>query len=617
MRTSLGIALLVVGLIAAACGSAQQSSAPTLPISSQQPSDSQQPSTSQQPMDTNAPGATDNPPATSQPGQPIVFPDLNVPPELPQPEFTTADEVVEAMFQPGLEGQAIVSMLDQLGIGIYSDDGELILAGTDQSATDFYVIESEVRGLIDMLHSAGEEPWIDFTDFHEALVALGVPLSAEELAEIYNDAYAATPDEPITMFVQANAFISTDAQLSPLGVWLMLLDGFVPPNSPGEAAGLAGGTFVAQGRSGRGIVIPGIEGTLTQSQVRLLYRSVRDMMAVQAMVRSSQIVVELSKTPVHEGHGGLGETSNFKASLRPCGGAPPPGRGPQCSVPAGGNMAGMSLTWTFDSSVTEHGSTSIASGSTTSTDGNGSSTVAYTAFEERPEASRNGFFVTVAGTVRVSVAKSDIIQRIYNLPAQAAQLVGGGARAEYTATQLIEWHEPNVLRMEIINPYDVTITEALADADTHQWGTDSFSGDLILDETGNFYRGVMVGRSNGNWTGKGFGAPRCSNNWNATQLLEVTAKIDLSFSKLAFTFKPIDDPTGMPGGRCRPTIWKSPGGKYFAPYIDTRILADDALVFDLLDKPGGSYEVDVPPGPPNWRVKDTLWHVRMEYLGPP
>jgi hypothetical protein len=37
----------------------------------------------------------------------------------------------------------------------------------------------------------------------------------------------------------------------------------------------------------------------------------------------------------------------------------------------------------------------------------------------------------------------------------------------------------------------------------------------------------------------------------------------------------------------------------------------------MFDKPGGAADYPVPPGPPNMTIKNTLWHVRMEYLDPP
>ena len=176
------------------------------------------------------PATTDRPLATDQPQPsfgPLPDPYALLEP-LPEPELETVDDIVEAMFQPGMAAVSVVSMLDQLDIGTYHDDGSPIRVGAETSDADVYLFESEVRGLIHMVEQQDQTPWLDFTDFHAALAELGLQSSAAELAQAYNDAYAAQPDAPITRFVQAQAFIDPQAQLAPLGVWLMFLEGWCP-----------------------------------------------------------------------------------------------------------------------------------------------------------------------------------------------------------------------------------------------------------------------------------------------------------------------------------------------------------------------------------------------------
>lgn len=171
----MGVAVLLVGLLSTACGSAQPTQAPASgqgPTTTARPDGSQAATGTTVPADTLSPAATDQPTTTIQPsasGEPgaLVIPDLNRPPDLPAPELTSVDEVVQAMAEPGMEDQAVMSMLDLLGIGVYGDDGTVILAGSDQSDADFYLFEPQARGLINLLESQNQEPWINFTDFQE------------------------------------------------------------------------------------------------------------------------------------------------------------------------------------------------------------------------------------------------------------------------------------------------------------------------------------------------------------------------------------------------------------------------------------------------------------------
>ena len=83
--------------------------------------------------------------------------------------------------------------------------------------------------------------------FHDGLLDFGLEASTEELLEAYIDAYAAAPDTAIARFVQgAQVFLDVEAPIPPLGVWLLFVDGMLPPNGSRAAmASIAGGGVAA------------------------------------------------------------------------------------------------------------------------------------------------------------------------------------------------------------------------------------------------------------------------------------------------------------------------------------------------------------------------------------
>ncbi|HUR16150.1 MAG TPA: hypothetical protein VMZ33_02585, partial [Candidatus Limnocylindrales bacterium] len=124
-------AAVLAAALAAACGStapttqptaASNSQASTRPMASAQSEPTAQAEPSGQPEPTQGAVSSDGP--TTQPPVEFseVFPeltatDLNPAREpLPDPVFETADEIVEAMFTPGLEAPSVISMLEELGI---------------------------------------------------------------------------------------------------------------------------------------------------------------------------------------------------------------------------------------------------------------------------------------------------------------------------------------------------------------------------------------------------------------------------------------------------------------------------------------------------------------------
>jgi hypothetical protein len=100
------------------------------------------------------------------------------PAPLPQPELTEPFAIGEALLDPVRVDQAVVSLVARMGIALN---------------------DNMIRGLIEMSRddlataSDGTPPW-SFRDLHAAIHPLLPELAVEQLAELYNSAYAAAPE---------------------------------------------------------------------------------------------------------------------------------------------------------------------------------------------------------------------------------------------------------------------------------------------------------------------------------------------------------------------------------------------------------------------------------------
>lgn len=620
MRTGLGVAVLTIALIASGCGSGQPSAAPTAttPGATTQPTTQStgQP-TSGEPTPTQPtaePGQTSQPTAepgpTGTPG-PTSEPEAEAVP-LQAPELESPEEIAQALFQPELAEQAVVSMLDELGIGIYQLDGTPIRAGTESSDSDFFIAEPEVRGLIDMLEQQDDfETWITFRDFHAALAGLGLQASAEDLAQAYADSYAANPEAPITQFVNALAVIDGDAQINRFTAWLLILDGFVPPHANAVAIAAVGGWFGATPRpGGRGW---GVASNQVQALAGVPLTADPQIIAhLMAVVAQSTLKVTALPSKAHEGHGGDGSPVTITAQLTVNAWAFTSPFSGLSVVPLNtGSAAGLPVTWTTDAALNAHGSASSLSGTT---DPLARAQLTFTPKKEK--ANGQGYIVTETSIVQAAIPASQVITQAYGYPALGA-LVAGEVRG--IGNLLIEWHEPEAMHIELINEYDVTIKTFVGDI--HGTGVDMFTGTLVLQEDGT-WRGNVVGKANGSQTGQAFGRA-CSSSWSTTQLMEVVGQAapNATGGDFVFLFYPIAAPRGSMGsGRCPPTRRKTSYGATYAPYNDYAISqaeASQGLVIILPNKPGatGNYPVADPPGP-DITIKNTSWQVLIQYLEP-
>jgi hypothetical protein len=614
MRTRLGAAVFAFVLIAAACGASQATPAPTATAPGQTAGPTSQPTTGEpSPTEstTLAPGQTAGP--TTGPG-PTSQPADKVP--LQEPELESPEDIAQAMFNPDLAEQSVVSMLDELGIGIYQPDGTPIRAGTEASDADLYLYEPEVRGLIDMLNESDQfETWITFRDFHAALAGLGLQASAEELAAAYADAYGANPEAPMAQFVTATTYPDAESTMTRFSAWLLLLDGFVPPHaSAGRAPIAAVGGFVAASPGPGG----GSWGTASNNVVALpgLPLSADPLVIAHLMTVVAQTSVSVSASPgtVHEGHGGNGSPADVTATVRAAASVFVSPFSGQALIPINaGSASGIPVTWTTDAVANRHGSVDINQTAGATTDALGQAKLTYTPKKE--DADGFGIEVTDVSLVQAVVSGQDLITRLYGRPDLGAlvpgQVIGVGLLT-------IEWHD-EAMEITLTNHYDVAIDVVIGD--THAVGDDSFSGTLAKQEDGT-WRGTVSGTASGNQDSQAFGES-CSSSWFATQQLEVIGEEGSNAfgGDFVFRFYPITDPVGSMGsGTCPPTRHKLNGVSY-APFNDFGISQPDAgggIFVILPQKPGGVADYPVPALPPGSgiTIKNTSWHVDIQFPVP-
>jgi hypothetical protein len=585
--------------------------------------------TAGQPTDGTPTSGTSGPPATGvEPtGQPLGSPgpndlpllppeDLNPPPDpLPEPELTDIFDIQSALTDPGYADQAVVSVLQVLGIGTYHDDGTPITPGTETSDADFFLSESEVRNLIEMLISGlTEDSWISFADFHEGIVGLGFDISAEDLASTYQQAYADNPDLAISQLVP---YIGVDVPLPPFGAWLLFLDGFVPPNGSGPIASV-GGTYLApRGRGGLGTAWQQLHQRLTSPQAQNAFAVSAQNAHIIAMVGRATLSVDVLPYVAHEGHGGTGAPVTITTTLN----ATPPvsAFSGQPIIPGCPNalMAGVPINWQYSSQVTDHGTPRILN---PTTDGGGKSKVEYTPKKEK--ANGHGYEVQVIGAITATAKRADIATKLY-CASPALALMSGGTVTN-SGNMLIKWHEPETIHIKAtLTNYRASfiIGGAVGDGGAEMHGSDEFEGNLVQQEDGSWL-GTVTAKAQGGWSGHSAivlaSQGRCSSTWNTSQQLEVRSKTTLA-NEIVLLFYPRTSPRPSVTGKCAFT--RTVNGFAYIPLGDQALTQPDGgqgLEIHLPSKPGGTQDYPFRVNTPGGGIAASgKWTVEITYLGPP
>lgn len=626
MHASLRGLALAVGLLTAACGTATPSAPPA---ASQSPATSQPPSTS--------PPSTDKSAGSEAPGGPgtqegdvsqmasVTDEDINPPLQpLPDPELTTTDEIAETLFDPTFADQAVVSMLQALQIGTYTDEGQPIHPGNEASDNDFYLTQSEVYGLIDMEDAlATGEGWVPFSDYYEALQSIGLQSSLEELAQAYQESYAEQPDAPIVRFIQGTgAIIDPQAQIPPLGIWLMFLDGLVPPNGSSQPIASVGGYVGAPSTSFNWGAAQKRVKSLNWGSALAQQSQILDIMAI---VRNTTVMVEPDRGEAHEGHGGTGDPKNVTAIVSP-GRKISPFTGANVLQVRQGTLQGITVTWQYDAGLTGHGTAVPNSGATNTTDASGKAVLVFTPKQEK--ANGRGYVVRQIASISASVSADQVAQQVYGTNFNLGKVTGKQTLVSGAATMGIAWHEPSAIHISLTNGYDATLKNELG-GNAHSSGLDTFDGVLVQDDEG-LWSGTVFAMANGNFTGQFAGLKPCTFRWSVRQVLQVFGENRSGplpgedpltpTGDFNLTFFPATQALGPTGGRnCHADEFPAQGGLRYAPYNDTSIANfNTGLTIKLPPKPGGTDIYHVASDRVHGAtLKNTSWQVTIEYLDPP
>ncbi len=217
----------------------------------------------------------------------------------------------DALAQPDTAEQGVWRMLELLGIGVYTPEGEQRLAGSERGEDDFWLYDFEVPILASM---AGQTPE-PFDVLYGVVKENGFGGAAEDLRAAYQAAYDAHPDHPLVELLRATgADFTTQPRLTPLQQWLLLLDTFVPPNGSGAAragrrqadSSTCGGLI----QGGNLVAMWGVAGP----NLNLVLSAYDAYVAMHGalLARAATVAFEGSPREIHAGHNGAtGESARF------------------------------------------------------------------------------------------------------------------------------------------------------------------------------------------------------------------------------------------------------------------------------------------------------------------
>ncbi len=401
-------------------------------------------------------GSTTELPSTSTPSISAVSEPLTPPAGF---DHLMVSDTVSALVDPSRVRLGVWALLDHLGIGVYTGDGEQVLAGSEQSENDFWLYDFEVPVLERMATAAS----IPFSEYADYLRAHGVTATVDEILAGYASAYAKHPDGYLVQFLAASnvQFYGTPS-ISPLTEWLLLLDATVSPNGqPAQGSSLAGAARVTPVGLRQGVPCslsgdgraPGFGIARSESEAIAIAfgEAVADLPA-QAMLVVNAIEVSLRSGPseVHEGHDGPGARESIEATAQ-IGVFPLTVRcgllfnnlvGPNLAS-LRGPLAGVTLTWSASPAASGHGTLDLGEGAaagaeTTSTDRGGRSHVSFDTRQEPSKGKGDLDDLTASVFVRADVRSALLAAGASRL---LVALVPSQVPVQGMATFRITWHD--------------------------------------------------------------------------------------------------------------------------------------------------------------------------------
>ncbi|MGB2895768.1 MAG: hypothetical protein WBB65_06340 [Anaerolineales bacterium] len=310
-------------------------------------------------------------------------------------------ETADAIADPEKAGIGVWSLVANLGIGVYTGDGEQIFAGSELSEQDFWLYDFELPLLA---HLAQGDPR-PFSLTTSRLIAVGFKGATTDLIRVYRDAYALNNDKfLVQLFGAMDVKFREGLELTPLQEWLLMLDTFVPAN--GSTAAKGGFLFsVIPKRAAFPAFAQGVPcGFISGGQVQAnwgIIQSGTDLGAYLAaeaayyaihgllFAQSIDARMEASPNSAHEGHGGPGDVIDLTATVTmsyvpqsiPVGGT-------LCGIlvnldpPVVGPQQGVDIEWDIPAALLEHGAVDMPGGGASLTDYQGQSRVRFQARQE-------------------------------------------------------------------------------------------------------------------------------------------------------------------------------------------------------------------------------------------
>jgi hypothetical protein len=523
---------------------------------------------------------------------------------LPSPQLGEGFEIGEALYDPSRVDQAVVSLLDRMGIRI-------VAAGAPRpsAAGGWELTEAQVRGLIEMGRAdaavaarTGHLPY-RFRDLQAAVHALLPDLSVEQLASTYAQAYDAAPDSLVAQVLMGMP-IEPGTRLSRPHLWLLLMDGFAPPRGAGKLAQLGPAGPVPAGGPAWGtasLLLP----QLPSPDPRW---SLADWTYLTAILPLLGFDIPFEMSPAnaagHEGHGGPGASVTLTARIRL---RPTPVFSPFTGQPllvsTAPSLGNVPVTWQVSDppALASHGSIAGAQGAPAPTDASGSARLVFAPKAERSNGRGEELKEVVSVTARAGLW--ELLSSHYALPPTLRGFVFG----ERTIPGTIEvgWHsDGDTIRVSIANEYLAVLELSMLGLGTHyRSGTDSADGTLERQEDGS-WRGIVTAHAK---SVQQLSDPsrRCSgDDFEGSQLLRVVGDPVSGFSP-AQTIKYDPATSGRRGGGFL--------ALEFQPAAAARVVDDDPCQTKPLP-PGGSLPF-LPLNDARWTLPEARYVIELPTSG--
>ncbi|MGB2894724.1 MAG: hypothetical protein WBB65_00995 [Anaerolineales bacterium] len=371
-------------------------------------------------------------------------------------EAADAQQTAAWLDDPELAEQGVLSLLKNLGIGVYSQEAVQIFPGSERGPEDFFLFDFQV-GLL--MRGAGGKP-IPFSDYHARLAMAGLELSEQQLLSFYRETYAARPDEwLVQLFDSMGLEFEGEVTLTPLQEWLLFVDTFVPPNghettAAAPKARMATLRFVPSKEEGPCDAVRGSNadsawglawsagGAASDALEGAVYGPAslldpKDIAHAIMMSMGVETKLTASASSAHEGHDGSGVPITFTVSVEFTGDLPQ--EIVSCAavmgfeVPPKGPMEGVRVEWSLDDVIAQHGRTTRGGG-VMFTDSSGKSEVVWTPRAEPSGGEGEEYVLPGTAEVVIRIQHGDV----FNLFAGAQEFLA--PRTE-TAEIKVGWHE--------------------------------------------------------------------------------------------------------------------------------------------------------------------------------